>query len=100
MIETPSIKLLDYLYRLRLRSNYEDSTMFTDGPERTSDSRQVHRSLCRITSATALIHELFIQKLIGPARFDAIADDWLAASGSPARAVGLGSRRELLTLGG
>ena len=52
--------LLDYLYRLRLRSNYEDSTMFTDGPETPSESRQVHGSLCRITSATAFIHELYI----------------------------------------
>ncbi len=33
--------LLEYLYQLRLRCNYEDSAMFTDGPEMGGMSDEV-----------------------------------------------------------
>lgn len=88
--------ILDYLYRLRIRSNYEDSTMFTDGPATASDSMQVHRDLCSITAATLLVHELHIRKLTGRAHLETLVDEWLDSSGASGRNVGLRIRRDLV----
>lgn len=87
--------VLEYLYRLRIRSNYADATMFTDGPETPHESRAVHHALCRITSATLLVHELLVGKLIGWANLDSMVDEWLE-SPTTATNLGLGARRELL----
>lgn len=88
--------LIDYLYRLRLRSNYEDATMFTDGPERATDSWMVYQNLCRITSTTLLAHELHVGKVIGQDRLKSLADEWLAASKVSAPNLGLAARRDVL----
>jgi hypothetical protein len=72
--------LLDYLYRLRMRAQYEDATMFTDGPSDTSESVAVYKSLRRITSATLLLHEMWMAQLMGTDPLERLVEDWLAAS--------------------
>lgn len=57
--------VMDYLYRLRIRTNYEDSAMFTDGPEFEGDSTQVLDNLRCLSAATLLIHELALSELLG-----------------------------------
>ena len=86
--------IIDYLYRLRMRSNYEDPTMFTDGPETVAESQEVHRYLGTMAHATLLIHELHVQQLIGEDAFAQLVRSWLSDAGSPAR--GLGARSDLL----
>jgi hypothetical protein len=88
--------IVDYLYRLRIRSNYEDPTMFTDGPEDPSDSRRVHRDLCNITGATLLAHELHVGKLIGRSHMESLLDEWLGGSAASGSEVGLRVRRDLI----
>jgi hypothetical protein len=88
--------LLDYLYRLRVRSNYEDCTMFIEGPEDPSESREVHRHIQRITSATLLVHELHIRQLIGRDRLARLVDGWLKDPVIDAPSIGLQSRRDIL----
>lgn len=68
--------VMDYLYRLRIRTNYEDSNMFTDGPEEESDSRSVRNALCRIANGTLLLYELVIRSIVGADVFDQWVTDW------------------------
>lgn len=57
--------VMDYLYRLRIKTNYEDSAMFTDGPDVAGESQAVLTNLRRLCSATLLIHELSLAGLLG-----------------------------------
>jgi hypothetical protein len=88
--------LIDYLYRLRIRSNYVDTEMFTDGPERPYDSTRVHRSLRLITSTTLLLYEMHIGALLGKKVFAPIVDEWLAGHVYPQHTMALASRRAVL----
>jgi hypothetical protein len=91
----PPTTIMDYLARIRLRSNYEDPTMFTDGPEQPYQSRLLHRHLSDIATATIFVHELLIRKLIGVTQLLGIADEWLATNAFQAN-FGLAARRDLL----
>jgi len=88
--------LLDYLCRLRLRSNYRDPTMFTDGPESHDQSRSVHQYLCGITSATLLVHELHVGQLIGQHRLADLVDEWLSVPAVESQGLGLAARQDIL----
>lgn len=89
--------LIHYLYRLRVKTNYVDSAMFTDGPTDETSSATVHRDLRYIAGSTLLLHELHVERLVGSAQVRKWADDWLAANapagGSP---FALKLRRPLL----
>ena len=74
--------ILDYLYRLRIKAQYEDSTLFSEGPETPSESLQMYQRLERVTRATLLLHELFIERMVGRAVFEPLVDDWLARQGT------------------
>ena len=68
---------MNYLYRLRLKTNYEDSNMFTDGPDDERASRYVRNALCCIASGTLLLYELIIRSLVGADTFDGWVDAWI-----------------------
>jgi hypothetical protein len=86
---------MDYLYRLRIKSNYEDSTMFTDGPTDEYASSAVHDDLVRLAASALLLHELHIRQLIGVPRMTALVDDWLARN-MPGAKLGLALRRDVI----
>jgi hypothetical protein len=88
--------VLDYLYRLRIKANYEDATVFVEGPEDDSSSIRVAQDLELVTAATLLAHELRIGRLIGRDAVLAIVDGWLETSGVLGNTVALAARRELL----
>lgn len=67
---------LDYLYRLRIKTNYVDSDMFTDGPEDGAESWQVRADVGLITAGTMLVHELTVGSLLGFPRLVDWAEDW------------------------
>ena len=69
--------ILDYLYRLRIKAQYEDSTLFTEGPETPMDSVFAFQHLSQIVQSTLLLHELFIERIVGRQRFEAIVTGWL-----------------------
>jgi hypothetical protein len=86
---------MDYLYRLRVKSNYEDSTMFTDGPQDESESSAVHSDLVRLAASVMLLHELHILRLVGRSRMIALVDTWLSKN-MPGLGIGLALRRDLI----
>jgi hypothetical protein len=58
---TRSYSMLDYLFRLRMRTNYVDSTMFTDGPDNSLESAAVRVSLLKIVSTSLFATELVLR---------------------------------------
>jgi hypothetical protein len=87
--------VLDYLYRLRVKANYEDASMFVDGPTNEAESLTVHSDLVELTSATLLVHELQVGSCVGGSKLVTWADEWIARNAAGAR-VGLGQRRDLI----
>lgn len=90
-----SYTMLDYLFRLRVKTNYEDAGMFIDGPEDEAASIHVLSDLITIASCTMLTHELHVGAIVGKARLLGWVDDWVARH-APGRNIGLGLRRSLL----
>jgi hypothetical protein len=88
--------LMDYLYRLRIKTNYKDAAMFTEGPEDEDASLRVHLALSFLTNCTLLVHELRIQRLVGEKLMLQWVDDWLGKSGPGAGGLGVARRRDLL----
>ncbi len=70
--------LIDYLYRVRIKTNYEDSAMFTDGPEDGAVSNEIRNHLCVLSATTLLLHEMHIAPLVGKQRFIEWVRHWVA----------------------
>jgi hypothetical protein len=88
--------VMDYLYRLRIRTNYADSAMFTDGPEMPGDSQEVLAKLRRLGSCTLLLHELCVGELLGRDTLFEHVDSFLGSTAPPGISVSLRDRRVLL----
>jgi len=69
--------LMDYLYRLRIKSNYEDADMFTEGPTDVKQSAVFYGRLCALASATLFLTELSVMPIWGKARFLAYREGWM-----------------------
>ena len=77
--ESPTT-IVDYLYRLRIRTNYIDSSMFTDGPENEHAPLQVRDDLSIIAGGTLLLAELAVSKIVGHDVFLKWINDWVSAN--------------------
>jgi hypothetical protein len=62
---TRAFTLIDYIYRLRIKTNYEDSNMFIDGPEDGYQSALVRSAFYSIASGTLFLYENAIKAIIG-----------------------------------
>ncbi len=89
--------ILDYLYRLRARCNYEDATMFVDGPEYPGQSSTVNRIYRDITGTMLFVHESHILRRVGKSAFDDMVKDWSVAAGLALTGHGVLARRDHLT---
>src|SRR5205823_6610894 len=74
---TRAYGLIDYFYRLRIKANYEDARMFTDGPEDQVSSRRVHGDLRRIVASVLLATELHVRQRVGDELFSEWVGDWI-----------------------
>ena len=88
--------ILDYLYRLRVKANYEDATVFTEGPGDERATSQVAYDLELIAAATCLAHEMRIGRLMGREKLMALVDSWLEVNGAADRDIAVAARRDLL----
>jgi hypothetical protein len=86
---------LDYLYRLRVKANYEEAGMFIDGPDTEHVSGIVALDMVRMAKAIMIAHEVRIGQLLGNAVVMDLATDW-ASKHSHVGAVGICSRLEML----
>jgi len=90
------ITLIDYLYRLRIRTNYEDVSMFTDGPEDDIISSEVRSDLRVIAGTTLFLHELFIATLVGKSEFLGWVTEWIDENVPDHIASGLANRYDCI----
>lgn len=88
--------MIDYFYRLRARSNYQDASMFSDGPEDDVVSSRVHGDLVSIAQCTLLVHKLHVMEIVGVSTFLGWADEWLRTTYTSPVALGLRARRGLM----
>jgi hypothetical protein len=86
---------LDYLYRLRIKANYEEARMFTEGPDDEHTSALVARNMIRIATATMIAHEVRVAQIISKAALLDIANAW-ASTNSPPTTMGIGFRLPIL----
>lgn len=87
--------MLDYLFRLRIKANYEEAAMFTDGPENEGASGVVALDMVRIASAIMVAHEVRIARLVGNAALTTLATNWISSNSAPAN-LGIGRRMPIL----
>ncbi len=90
--------ILDYLYRLRIRANYDDASIFTDGPIEDLESAILNRRLRYTAAATSLVTELRIRELVGRPKMMRWIDDFVATNIPAGLTVGLSLRRDLIDL--
>lgn len=90
--------IIDYLYRLRLRTNYDDSSMFTDGPENEHAPIQVRDDFSIITGGTLLLAELTVSKVVGQDVFLRWINDWVCANVPHHSSSGIRDRLKIHTL--
>jgi hypothetical protein len=86
--------LMDYLYRLRVKSNYLDSTMFTEGPEQEDESLGLLQDLKDLAGNVLLVHELNVREAVSQDVFLKMIDEWIAPRGGPQ--LGVAERRSIL----
>ncbi|MFC1232657.1 hypothetical protein [Streptomyces sp. Sce081] len=87
------VTVADYLYRLRVKANYEDITVFADGPASDAEAAAMASDLVDLASATLLVHEVRIAARIGSKELVRVMDDVLLRS--TAYIGHLGLRRDL-----
>ena len=73
---TRAFTLIDYIYRLRIKTNYEDSNMFIDGPEDGYQSALVRSAFYSIASGTLFLYENAIKATIGRELLRQWASSW------------------------
>ncbi len=69
--------LFHFLYRLRLRSNYEDADSFLLGQQSEVDSNLFAHALRQINSSSLLILELLIARHMGKKEFSGVVDTFI-----------------------
>lgn len=92
-----SYSVMDYLYRLRIRANYEDARMFTEGPDDDVTSRQVHLDLRRVVDTALFATELHVRARVGQSVFATWVTDWIGTKMPPDVTLGVAGRRMFLT---
>jgi hypothetical protein len=74
---TRPFTLIDYLYRLRIKANYQDAKAYTDGPANAGEALALNMDLMHLAASTGLVHEVRVAQLVGPERFLHHAGDWV-----------------------
>jgi hypothetical protein len=90
---TRAFTLIDYVYRLRIKTNYEDSNMFTDGPEDGYQSAVVRSAFCNIASSTLLLYENAIKAIVGRPRLMEWVESWAERNLPSGSVLGIAGRR-------
>jgi hypothetical protein len=91
--------LMDYLWRLRVKANYLDASMFTEAPKGRKrwgkdDSFGLLQDLKDLAANVLLVHEMHVLAKLGRTRFLEIAEGWASEREGPE--LGLLERLDLL----
>ena len=95
---TRGYSILDYLYRLRIRANYDDASIFTDGPTEDRESAILSRRLRYTAAAMSLVTELRVRELVGRSRMQQWVDNFVTTNLPIGLTVGVALRRDLIAM--
>lgn len=90
----PPTTLFDFLWRLRVRSNYQDVEVFLMSGADSTGQRQFHDAICFVIEGTSLLLENLIIRRSGAKIYEQALDDFSKGGGSVAQAV-IDPRRKL-----
>jgi hypothetical protein len=91
-VSTRAYTLIDYIYRLRIKTNYEDSNMFIDGPEDSYQSTLVRSAFYSIASGTLFLYENALMAIIGRHVLTEWAVQWVQRNLPNGSVVGIAGR--------
>jgi hypothetical protein len=74
---TRPVTVADYLYRLRVKANYDDITVFADGPTTDAEAAAMAADLVDLACATLVVHEVRLAARIGSKELVRVMDDVL-----------------------
>lgn len=75
--------IIDYFFRLRTKTNYIDSVMFTDECNDPDAAIQVRDDLSTIAGGTFLLAELTVSNIVGHDVFLMSIKDWVRPTNAP-----------------
>jgi len=87
---------MDYVYRLRINANYEDGSMFIDGPRDRLSSERLRHNLIRLASSTLLLNEAHVLVALGKENMMQLVDRWLTSGQANTPNVGVALRADIL----
>jgi len=76
----PLVSIMDFFYRLRKKTQYLDTSTFTEGPSDDFSSRWVYCDITNLGASTMFVFEKFISKIIGKDNFQSIVSDWVKSN--------------------
>lgn len=79
----PATTIIDYFFRLRTKTNYIDSDMFTVGCNDPDAAIQVRDDLSIIAGGTLLLAELTVSNIVGHDVFLESINDWVRTTNAP-----------------
>jgi hypothetical protein len=88
--------VFDFLYRLRIRSNYEDADAFILGTMSQTDAREFNEALQAVTASTLFLIELHIARRLGAHGMESIIDEFMVGDEKGFSQNTLGVRRPFL----
>jgi hypothetical protein len=94
--ETRPATLIDYLYRLRIHTNYRDASTFTQGPSEPTESQEVRWCFGALAGTTLLLSEIAVMRRLGKQQVTDWATAWKKANLPPDVSAGLAARLEVL----
>lgn len=88
--------IFDFLYRLRIRSNYEDADAFILGTMGQADAREFNEALRLVTSSTLFLIELHIAWRISTDTMNSVVSAFIQADSKGLSHMTVGARQPLL----
>ncbi|WP_158853896.1 hypothetical protein [Streptomyces sp. NRRL F-5650] len=79
---TRAVTVADYLYRLRVKANYDDITVFAEGPTSDAEAAALAADLVDLANATLVVHEVRLADRIGSKALVRLMDEVLLKSNS------------------
>lgn len=83
--------LMDFLWRLRTRANYQDGLILLEGPTDDRVSASLNADMRHLAFATMLLFEMHIAKVVGGKAMAELINSWLTRN-SVANTNGVGQR--------
>ncbi len=84
----PPTTVFDFLWKLRVRTNYQDAEFFAVAQQYTADAVRYHRALCQIAAASLLLFEKLLVAAHGKATVARLAQGLLDRSATSQSTLG------------